>query len=335
MKNNLPAQVGDTSYLVNYADHAKQALQDLSAHRTVQRLRIIQAMTDNDLKQKFGEGSVVLQPGEIYIHKAETHPFLVVPIYLFSEFMTQSDVSSQAAFIQARSLDPQGMIAQKSRSPELREEMTPTGKVYHVESINVACIVLGNEQMEPAPVAMSFAKGDFGTGRNFASAMALQRIGGNAIPNWAQIWAISTKHRTKAQHSWWGYQYELASPEKHGCGPVIPPDWMEEYQELNEQLREDHHAQRIAVDQSPDVAVVQPSMQPPVQEQQGVQMPGQAPPVQPQYQQPPQQQYQQQQQAPPVQPQYQQPPTQAPHQAQPMQQQAQPMQSSPPDTPFS
>jgi hypothetical protein len=108
----------DPGYLSKYIEH-DDSLDSLKEHRIVPRVKIIQAMSDTQLKKDFGEGTVVVRPGDAMICKFEEEPssFDFVPIFFFAEWAKWADLrDTTGPMILERTHDPAHSVAVKAKN---------------------------------------------------------------------------------------------------------------------------------------------------------------------------------------------------------------------------
>lgn len=230
------------------------SVEDLKGYRVLSRIKVVQAMSEAWAKEQFGEGAVVLQPGNAEVASAHA-PFLFVPLFFFVEFISWKDRRDQGGSpIEARSFDKAGEIARKSRDSESRWEPYGGGpksdpyKLRHVEHLNFAGVIYGDHPLGMTPVAMSFAKGELSVGKNLCSAALLRKVGAHTAPLWSQVWEFSTATRDRGGNSWWGIDF--SNPTANS--PWIEEEEVETFKAFHDDLRSLHDASRLAVDQGED-----------------------------------------------------------------------------------
>jgi hypothetical protein len=218
----------DPNYLQKYVAE-DISLDSLKEHRIVPRLKIIQAPSSNELKKAFGEGSVIVRPGDVLVCKFQEEPesFDFVPLFFFVEYVKWADMKDNSTtVILDRSHDPTSNIALKAKNPASRMEPYPghenkpePEKMYHryVEHLRFIGIIYGNHPLVGVPVTLSFERGEYGQGKNFISAATLRRqiIDGisRPVPLWAQVWKIRSAFRSPDQsRKWYGFNFEAADP---------------------------------------------------------------------------------------------------------------------------
>lgn len=224
------------------------SLAEAVKYRVLNRLKLVQSSSNSDLKKKFGEGAVILSPGNTLVAGAE-EAFDYVGLMMFTEFCTWSDLDDKTSpTILDRSFDAKSDIALKSRDNERRFEVygdKEQFKMRHVEHINIAGFVYSEgHPLHGQPVVMSYARGEFNQGRNLLSAMMMRKIGGKQVPLWSQVWRYSSNERDRGGYQWWGYDYE--PPEV----PYIKQEEAEGFEAMHKELAEEYAKNRLVVDHS-------------------------------------------------------------------------------------
>ncbi len=212
-------------YLAKYLPD-DDSLDSLDDYRVVPRFKIIQATTDTDLKKNFGEGSVIIRPGDAMICKFEEAPskFQFVPLFFFPEWAKWRDLRGTGPMVVDRNFDPASDIAIKSKTADTRRELydghenyEDKDKLYnsYVEHLRFIGVIYGDHPLVGTPVTLSFERGEWGQGKNFISAVSLRRqvVDKKSIkvPLWAQVWELSTVHHAPdATKKWYGFHFEAA-----------------------------------------------------------------------------------------------------------------------------
>lgn len=185
---------------------ADESLQQLAEHRVLPRVKIIQALTRPELRDRFSEGSAVLMPGEVEVC-AKKGKFLFVPVFFYNEFGILSDRKDQEApMFLGKSLDEKSDIAVRARDRENRVESYGDGyEKRYVEIFNFPGFLYGDHDLAGTAMSLSFMKGEFMTGKTWASSICLRKVGGQSVPLWAQVWEFtSTYHDKGPDKKWWG-----------------------------------------------------------------------------------------------------------------------------------
>jgi len=261
-------------YLAKYAAE-DTSLDTLKEHRVVPRFKLIQATTEDDLKKNFGEGSVIVRPGDALICK-RGDDFKFVPLFFFIEWAKWRDLKGTGPMIMDRSYDVTNYIAVRSKDTKTRKELYPgmenvideKAKMYYqyVEHLRFIGVIYGDHPLVGQPVTLSFERGEWTQGKNFISAVAMRRqlIGDDesktsiAVPLWAQVWQLGVVHHTPDQtRKWYGFEFESAEPS------IIRPEEAAAMQALHEEYKDLFAKQRLSVQdeeaESSDKAAVKAS----------------------------------------------------------------------------
>ena len=248
----------DPNYLTKYIEQ-DTSLDALKEHRTVPRFKIIQNTTDEDLKENFGVGSVIVRPGDALICKKQgsnIDNFEFVPLFFFVEYAKWRDLKGNGPMILERSHDPSSEIAIRSKDANTRKELyagmgedtSESDRMYYqyVEHLRFIGVIYGDHPLVGTPVTLSFERGEWGQGKNFISAVSLRRqvIDGKSstVPLWAQVWKLKTiYHAPDATRKWYGFQFEAADPS------IIKPEEAESMQALHLEFKELFDKQRLMV----------------------------------------------------------------------------------------
>lgn len=198
---NVPAFLVDSG--------APTGLENVQQYMMPSFLRIVQSMSGRDIKDAFDEGDVILQPDKqgVYCPKKGGEPVPFTPLFLYTEYCIWNPLKTkgQLPFIRERSTDPNGVIAQKCRNKEARNEPCPempTENLRYVEHMNFL-VLLRTPDAPKLPVIMSFVVGEFMTGRKFCNLIGMR---GPNIPLYAGVYQFTTSIRTNARgESWFGF----------------------------------------------------------------------------------------------------------------------------------
>jgi|TARA_R100000501_G_C2614974_1_gene108737 hypothetical protein len=236
----------DLSYLTPFIEE-DTSTESLRGYRVLSRASIVQAMSDKALKEEHGESAVVLQPGSnVIANPGES--FLFVPLFHFTEWIVWADRRDQnSPAIIERSFDPASEVARKSRNADSRMEIYSGGpqsdpfKKRHVENINFAGVLYNHPTLGMMPLSLTFSKGEFFQGQNFASACMNRRIGNGSAPLWSQVWSFSSSLRDKGERHWYGFNFK--NPEE----PYISKDDVENFRGLHEQLKTEFDSKKLSV----------------------------------------------------------------------------------------
>lgn len=201
------------------------SLANLERHRVLPRIKITQGLTDDDLKTMVGgEGVACLPgPGTIICTRPDIdedgiHKVRMVILFSFTEYCLWSDRrDNNSANILDRTFDPASEIAKRAADKDAREEEYeggPKGKPFkrrYVEHLNYACMVYDDDHpCYGQELIMSFERGEYYQGVNFANAIMQRRIPGTSkiAPLWSQVWEMSVgAHKNRDGNRWWGFDF--------------------------------------------------------------------------------------------------------------------------------
>ena len=183
-------------------DEQIKGVDQVGEHMTTPRLAIIQAMSDQDRKEQFGEGGVAIMPDGVKVaDKGEE--FVAIPLVFWVTYEQWSDINDSASpMIENTTQDATHEIARKARSKDTREEMYGEGfKRRYVESLNfIMQIDSGDAKGELATI--SFSVGEHHTGSRLCG--MLKRRPCSLFANRV---AFKTQLRQRNNRSWYGFDF--------------------------------------------------------------------------------------------------------------------------------
>jgi len=237
-----------------------KSLDSMNEYRVLPRFKLLQGQTAEELKDKFGEGSAIVRPGDTLVADKEGS-FDFVPLMFFGEFTKVADRRDKDnPMIMARSFDPSSEIAKRARSKELRFELYPGEKATaenpkkfrYIEHLRFPGLIYGSHDLRGVAAVLSFEKGEFGQGQNFIQAIKLRRekfIDEETgepkpfqVPLYCQVWTLSPGHRAPGDKKWWGFNFKAAE------NPNVDGQDIESFRAQHVELTELHNKQRIVVD---------------------------------------------------------------------------------------
>lgn len=261
----------DANYLTPYAEK-DHSLDEMDKYRILPRHKVIQGTTLQLLKDEFGEGSIILQPGNVRIWKREDPPFIFVPALFFVEWMKWADLNDGQNSILGRTTDPTHEIAKRAKDPELRfevyegQEDRPADdqmKYRYVQTFRFVGIIYDkNHPLNHTLFSLSFERGEFSTGQNLINAIRMRKIPvetsekdaeGNPIidnikvPLYAQMWKVDVSQRTRKDKKWWGV--DVRQMEE-----LVPSEDIQEMQDLHLGLKADHDKERLVIEEGAEDA---------------------------------------------------------------------------------
>jgi len=247
--NELVHVGGAPNWLTEYQTEDK-SVEDLAEYRILSRLKIVQSMSAEELKESFGEGSIIISPGNVMI-APKKEGVLFVPVFFFTEFCLWGDRKDKIGpTIRDRSFDKAGDLARCARDPEKREEEYEGGFIArYVEHLNFAGFIYGEHVQKGTACVLSFSRGEFGTGRNFINSITLRKVGGNTAPLWSQVWQMQTSFRDQGDKKWYGI--EMSHPPE-GTPAFIAKDEVEFFLGEHMSCKEDFEKSKLLVDHGDD-----------------------------------------------------------------------------------
>lgn len=210
-RNETPAEVATItpSWLADVSN--EDSLGGMAEHRVVSRIKLVQAMSREELKDACGEGSVVIVPGNILLAEKK-QPFYMVPLFSFTEFIQWADLEDDNAqsSILDRTYDKGSELAEKCRDFDRHEEAYGDDNKYiarNAEHLNFVCEIYGNHPYAGTEVALSFARGEFSKGKQFISALFNRCANGARVPMWANVFSFTSNLRKKGNRQWYGLDF--------------------------------------------------------------------------------------------------------------------------------
>jgi hypothetical protein len=195
----------------------------LKQYVIIPRLKIIQKTADPKFREKFSTGSVCVVPtlDQVVLNvvdargnpAAQGPTFEFVPLFFFPSWATLNDFKlkgSEPTFLDF-TLDENHPLVQKCRNRALREENHPTQagmKVRNIEMLNFVVLLRGVEAVAAdQPVVMTFAKGEYMKGHDFAAAIKKSQAS-----IYARRWLARPTHRPGTGKGDW-YGFDVYPPE--------------------------------------------------------------------------------------------------------------------------
>ncbi len=253
----LPEKVGAQAWLTQHAEEDR-SLEALKQYRVVPVLRLIQGLSNKELKAQHGEGATLLMPGaqpfagpEVFVD--------VVPLFMFTEFRKYSDrKDTESPMIPERSHDPRSGLAELARDADKRKEVyegdekKPADKQRfwrYTEALCFLCTVYAKGHPQRGTVfTMEFMKGSFWAGKNFSSGCLSRKIEGSNVPLYYQVWQIGSGVTSNRD----GDEYWILN-FRNPDGSEDHPLYVEEaeaaaYQQMHKELQDDYDNAKIVVD---------------------------------------------------------------------------------------
>jgi len=250
-ESNVQKVVGVQDLMKYEADKSLEKLQE---YVVVPFVKLIQGMSEQALKDKFGEGSAVVRPGDVKI-AGKGEKFLFVPLFFFTMFRQWADRKDSQMIVES-TYDPNSSVAKASRDNDRRiqvyeEDKDKDPKLQRVyRFVEHLCFIglIYDGDLAGTRCLISFQKGDFRVGRAFASGAQMRKIEiegeKQQVPLWAQVWEMGVSHHG-TENKWWGFD---PSNPPEGISATILPEEYEEHHAAYEELAKAHAANMIRVD---------------------------------------------------------------------------------------
>ena len=216
------------------------------------RIKIVQKQAGDELLAKFRVGDIILTPSHSIIVKAEydennvpkvdgTNSFNVIPIFFYPEWATWNPLKmkGQLPVIRYRTTDPGDPIVLKARNKKLREEPCPENmdlKIRHCEHLNYI-VMLVDHELAGIPVVMSFSRGSWSDGSNFAGIIKMRNA-----PMYGCVFTLNLKYNKNQEGSW--YTPTPSNPANR-VGWVEDKEQYERYKALHLEFKEHHKNARL------------------------------------------------------------------------------------------
>ncbi len=186
-------------------------VEQVGEHMTTPRLVIVQAMSEEERKEAFGEGGVAIMPDGVKIaDKGEE--FVAIPLVFWPSWEIWSDINDATApMIEDSTQDPNSDIARRARTKDAREEMYGDGfKRRFVESLNFIVLI------DSGPAVGEVASLSFNVGEHYTGSKLCGMLKRRPCSIFANRIAFKTASRKRNNRSWYGFDFN--NPE---TDPII------------------------------------------------------------------------------------------------------------------
>jgi len=253
--DELVAVGGAPNWLENYMGPQDESHEGMGEYRVLPRLTIVQSMSDEGIRDEYGDGAVVITEGNVLIAE-KGEPFDFTPLLFFKEFIHWRDRREKHSDgpIIDRSFNETGPIALRARDKEQRQEYYDGGpkdkpfEMSWLEHLNFIGVIYAGEFAGTECVA-SFKRGEFWTGKNYINKIGMRKIGGKAVPLWSTVWTFfSELHTSKTDPNakWFGYNIRPAEI------PTIKADLAQTFFDNHLKLKTDQAEKKLRVDHAND-----------------------------------------------------------------------------------
>lgn len=230
--------------------------EDLGKYIVPPRIKLMQKQVlDSELAELFGEGDVITIPDRSLICEmerdskskptGESPGFLFVPLFFFVEWCAWNPLSMKgsAPAIRERSCDPSSALAQKCRTPALRQEPHPDNPqafISNVEQLNFLIAIQGNGALDIPPL-LTFSRGSYMRGSAFCSVLRLRKA-----PIFGCVFQANLVHEQNAKGDWWAIA--VSNPSGKDSPWVTDKEKFKEYNKIHDGLVKAHMEGSIHAD---------------------------------------------------------------------------------------
>lgn len=229
----LPTGTPDWLAAYNEVDESKTAMAE---HRVLARIKVVQALSNPEIKDKFGDGSVIATPSNVLLCEKRGEIFFV-PVLFFPEYISWADRNdSNSPAILARSFEKTSEVGIKARSSETREEEYGDGFIKkNCEHLNFAGFLYGEHEFSGTPIVLSFSRAEHRVGSQMVTTAFMVKA-----PLWSQVFRVAPVFRDKGpQKKWYGLEVSPAG--------FITAEEAEFFRTAHEELKTEFEARKLAV----------------------------------------------------------------------------------------
>ena len=190
-------------------DQQAEGVDKLSSHQQLSWLKIMQYMTNPELRDEHGQGSIVITPENLTVADAGT-TISVVPCYFWPEFQKRADPRDKSAWIIETSTDTKSDVASKCRIPRYTESYQQGSESYeysYITSLNFYFEIRSGAATGMAGV-LPFSKGSYKIGTQIQSHLrrTSQQYG---APLFSNLLDLKTVELKGGRGSYWAPQYSV------------------------------------------------------------------------------------------------------------------------------
>lgn len=254
----LPSLAQPVDAVPDYMKDAPTGLEEVGQYVVPPRLKVVQPLSDSELRAQHPAGCVVLTPSLVRVagmqqdNPNEGEPFLFTPLFFFVEWSTWNPRNVQPMIVD-RTFDPKHEIALKAvdskrRFETLEGQKTPDGKDFvlrHVEALNFI-IAIHTPELVGLPCLLSYSRGDHRFGSNFCNLIRMRRN----VPIYGGVYEGKVGLRKNNEGEWFGI---TPSNPPEGVTPLVPEALFDGFKEFHLQMAEAHENRLIRPDYEEDV----------------------------------------------------------------------------------
>lgn len=198
---------------------------EMAEYVSVPRIKIIQGTTEEDMRDRLGEGSAVILPGDILLSEKKKkggEGFEFIPLYFWTSFVKMSDRDDEESpMILEETFDKDSPLASLARSKETRVERygpeitegkdkgLPKFEAKNVERLNLI-VRIDSGPNKGIECGLTFERGEFYTGTRLISLISMRRAGGRKLPMFGGRYKAVPNSRVRGTNTWYGLDVENA-----------------------------------------------------------------------------------------------------------------------------
>ena len=220
--------------------------EDLGQYIVPPRIKVVQALSSEELTEPFDIGDCVIVPQKVKIC-AKNEKFHFTPIYFFPEWVVWNPLAMKGSLpaIRERSIDPASPIRRCATDPNLWTQKCPENQQEEIrfcEHLNFVLLIHDVPSLQNMPIVVSFARSEHKSGTNLSALIQMRRA-----PIYACRFQGEICHRKNNMGNWWGV--EPGNPEDT---PFVSEAEFTAYKELHQTYKEAHEKSQIQVDYGDD-----------------------------------------------------------------------------------
>lgn len=216
---------GSVPAVPDFMQSKSTGLEEMKQFIRPPRLKVVQKSSDDRYLDVFNPGDVIIVPQMMLLSPMgddkEGAPFHIVPIFTFAEWCTWTPLAlrGQVPGVIYRTQDVNDPIVVKAQNPKTRfETINYDGQdieCRHVEHINFLFVLVGEHELAGTPMAMSFSRGEHGSGASALSLLSLRQA-----PIYGCNIECTCRYRKNDKGTWYGL--DLSNPsEDSGVEPFV------------------------------------------------------------------------------------------------------------------
>ena len=237
---------------ISQAAATDTSLESLRGYTILPRLQVLQGLSDPDLINKFGLGSLIVSPVNELVPPAT----LCVPLFFFPSWATINDIKLRGSepVVLEYSLDKSSAVAKKSEFLATREEAHPRQpgmKIHHMAMLNFVVTLPDFEPCAMQPLLLSYRKAEYRIGMQLASRLMISRI-----PIYARKWSINVVARKNNQGQWYSLQLDTPTIDGEPANPYVDEGLFKQLEAMHKDISAMHakNAVQTVSEEDADVA---------------------------------------------------------------------------------